>query len=299
MATATTTQLVLWYDQVGIQDVGLVGGKNASLGEMYRELSSQGVRIPNGFATTSEAYRFFMAESGLDERIMQILADLDTSDILNLRRRGHEVRQAILDTRLPIDLETAIAEAYGHLCEERGDMADVAVRSSATAEDLPNASFAGQQETYLNVRGASQLLDACHRCFASLFTDRAISYRVDMCEIPSNVIEATAFAELFDGFSIGSNDLTQLTLGVDRDSEIVAHIFSEQDPAVMASIASAIRAIKATDRKVGICGQAPSDYPGFAQFLLEQGIDSISLNPDAVIKTTLQIQEFERSLVKS
>jgi pyruvate,water dikinase len=117
-----------------------------------------------------------------------------------------------------------------------------------------------------------------------------------MCEIPSNVIEAEAFAEIFDGFSIGSNDLTQLTLGVDRDSEIVAHIFNERDPAVMHSLADVIRRVKRTGRKIGICGQAPSDYPDFAQFLVRQGIDSISLNPDVVVKTTLAIADMERGI---
>jgi pyruvate,water dikinase len=117
-----------------------------------------------------------------------------------------------------------------------------------------------------------------------------------MCEIPSNVLRAEAFAEIFDGFSIGSNDLTQLTLGVDRDSPFVAHLFDERDPAVKALVASVIRAAKAHGRKIGICGQAPSDYPEFAQFLVEQGIDSISLNPDAVMKTTLRILETEAAL---
>lgn len=116
-----------------------------------------------------------------------------------------------------------------------------------------------------------------------------------MCEIPSNVILAKEFAEIFDGFSIGSNDLTQLILGVDRDSEIVAHIFDERNPAVMRSIASVIRDAKAAGRKIGICGQAPSDYPEFAAFLVECGIDSISLNPDAVLRTTLSVLEMERS----
>ncbi len=115
-----------------------------------------------------------------------------------------------------------------------------------------------------------------------------------MCEIPSNVILAEQFAEIFDGFSIGSNDLTQLILGVDRDSEIVAHIFDERNEAVKTMIASVIAAAKAAGRKIGICGQAPSDYPEFARFLVEQGIDSISLNPDAVMKTTVTIIEAER-----
>jgi pyruvate,water dikinase len=117
-----------------------------------------------------------------------------------------------------------------------------------------------------------------------------------MCEIPSNVVRADAFAEIFDGFSIGSNDLTQLTLGVDRDSALVAHLFDERDPAVKALVASVIKAAKAKGRKIGICGQAPSDYPEFAQFLVEQGIDSISLNPDAVMKTTVRILETEGAL---
>ena len=114
-----------------------------------------------------------------------------------------------------------------------------------------------------------------------------------MCEIPSNVILADQFAEIFDGFSIGSNDLTQLTLGVDRDSEIVAHIFDERNDAVKQMIAAVIQAAKAKGRKIGICGQAPSDFPDFAAFLVEQGIDSISLNPDTVLKTTAAILEQE------
>lgn len=179
MATAITTDFIRWFDQVGIEDVGIVGGKNASLGEMYRELTSAGVRVPNGFATTAVAYEHFLAETGLDEKIQQILADLDTHDIANLRQRGSQVRHAILSAPMPDDLERAIVDAYTNLCLERGDVADVAVRSSATAEDLPDASFAGQQETYLNVKGETQLLDSCRRCFASLFTDRAISYRAD------------------------------------------------------------------------------------------------------------------------
>ena len=117
-----------------------------------------------------------------------------------------------------------------------------------------------------------------------------------MCEIPSNVILAEEFAEIFDGFSIGSNDLTQLTLGVDRDSEIVAHIFDERNAAVKQFIGSVIKAVRSKNRKIGICGQAPSDYPEFAQFLVERGIDSISLNPDAVLKTTAKILEMEKTL---
>jgi len=120
-----------------------------------------------------------------------------------------------------------------------------------------------------------------------------------MCEIPSNVILADAFAEIFDGFSIGSNDLTQLVLGVDRDSAIVAHLFDERDPAVKTMIASVIKTAKAKGRKIGICGQAPSDYPEFAQFLVEQGIESMSLNPDAVLKTLLAIAEMEKTRTRA
>lgn len=174
---AASQQLVRWFDQIGIEDVASVGGKNAALGELYQQLTKQGVSAPNGFATTASAYVSFLSESGLDEKIDQILADLDTTDIANLRERGQRVRHAILATEFPADLKDAIIHAYQQLSAERGQPVDVAVRSSATAEDLPDASFAGQQETYLNVQGEQALLDACRRCFASLFTDRAISYR--------------------------------------------------------------------------------------------------------------------------
>ncbi len=117
-----------------------------------------------------------------------------------------------------------------------------------------------------------------------------------MCEVPSNVILAAEFCQIFDGFSIGSNDLTQLTLGLDRDSALVSHIFDERNEAVMAMVKMAIATVKANGRKIGICGQAPSDYPEFARFLVEQGIDSISLNPDSVIKTRLEIALMEASL---
>ncbi len=175
----TKQEWVRWFDQIDLDDVPIVGGKNASLGEMYRELTPGGVRVPNGFATTSLAYRQFLDASGVGNAIEGMLSDLNTQDIQNLRDRGSRVRQAIMETELPADLSKSILAAYQQLCDESGGVVDVAVRSSATAEDLPDASFAGQQETYLNVRGAEQLLNTCRRCFASLFTDRAISYRVD------------------------------------------------------------------------------------------------------------------------
>jgi pyruvate, water dikinase len=170
---------IKWFKDTCIDDVPLVGGKNASLGEMVRELASKGVKVPDGFAITAEAFRHFIREAQLDERIRATLADLDTRDMANLSERGHAVRQAILSATLPAGLQTLIEAAYRQLQGDSTVPLDVAVRSSATAEDLPDASFAGQQETYLNVHGTTALLETCKRCFASLFTDRAISYRVD------------------------------------------------------------------------------------------------------------------------
>ena len=167
------------FASLGIDDIPLVGGKNASLGEMFQQLGHHGVRVPDGFAVTAEAYRHYLRSTGLDVRIRDILAGLDTADMDNLQRRGSEVRQAMLATPLPDDLEQEIVAAYRRLGGTPAEPLDVAVRSSATAEDLPDASFAGQQETYLNVQGAAALLECCRRSFASLFTDRAISYRVD------------------------------------------------------------------------------------------------------------------------
>jgi pyruvate,water dikinase len=179
MATLTQTEYVRWFSDIGLEDIPSVGGKNASLGEMYQTLGEEGVRVPNGFAVTAEAYRFFLRADGTDRKIRNILGDLNTRDLDNLHDRGSRARQAILAAEFPDELKDAILEAYGQLCGEGSRTLDVAVRSSATAEDLPDASFAGQQETYLNVQGPGALLDACRRCFASLFTDRAISYRCD------------------------------------------------------------------------------------------------------------------------
>jgi pyruvate,water dikinase len=179
MNSSPSHPFIKWFADITIEDVPLVGGKNASLGEMVRELASQGVKVPDGFAITAEAFRHFIREAQLDERIRATLADLDTHDMANLSERGHSVRQVILSATLPADLQTLIEAAYRQLQGSRTVPLDVAVRSSATAEDLPDASFAGQQETYLNVHGTAALLETCKRCFASLFTDRAISYRVD------------------------------------------------------------------------------------------------------------------------
>jgi len=173
------TPYVLWFKDLAIADVPLVGGKTASLGEMYNSLRPKGVRIPNGFAITAYAYRHLMESTGAMERVRAILADLDTSDMENLASRGRRIRALVRSLEFPPDLRDAVLAAYRQLGEQYGRDVDVAVRSSATAEDLPDASFAGQQETYLNIHGAEELLEACSRCFASLFTNRAISYRVD------------------------------------------------------------------------------------------------------------------------
>ena len=142
----TQASYIHWFDQIGIDDVPLVGGKNASLGEMYRELAPIGVKVPNGFAVTAQAYRYFLREAGLDQQIREIIEGLDTQNIANLRQRGKRVRHAIMAASLPTDLQQAIIEAYDQLSGPDHEWVDVAVRSSATAEDLPDASFAGQQE---------------------------------------------------------------------------------------------------------------------------------------------------------
>jgi len=169
--------LVLPFNVVGIADIPLVGGKNASLGEMIQQLSSQGVKVPTGFATTAYAYRYFITGAGLEVKLRKIFADLDVEDMANLQECGKQARSLMLETPFPLELQEAIARSYQSLCQEYSIDTDVAVRSSATAEDLPDASFAGQQETYLNVHGIKGVLESCHKCFASIFTDRAISYR--------------------------------------------------------------------------------------------------------------------------
>ena len=180
MVFAKKKQFILWFDQTGIEDVPLVGGKNASLGEMYQNLTKEGINVPNGFSVTAYAYQYFIEKAGIHEKIKEILSDLNTHDIDNLMTRGQKVRNTILKAEFPKELNDAIIKAYRDLSNSyKTEDVDVAVRSSATAEDLPDASFAGQQETYLNIEGEYLLLDACKRCFASLFTNRAISYRVD------------------------------------------------------------------------------------------------------------------------
>ncbi|MCF8081566.1 MAG: phosphoenolpyruvate synthase [Deltaproteobacteria bacterium] len=183
MAGDNRKKLILWFSEIGIGDVPLVGGKNASLGEMYQKLKENGINVPNGFAITAYAYRYFLKYAGIEDEIKRILQDLDTSNIENLLRKGRQVREIITHAEFPPDLTQAIYQAYetlgAHFNQKGLDNLDVAIRSSATAEDLPDASFAGQQDTYLNIRGKWNVLDACRKCFASLFTNRAISYRHD------------------------------------------------------------------------------------------------------------------------
>ncbi len=405
---STTPIYTLDFGEIGLKDVALVGGKNASLGQLFNALKPLGVGALDGFAATSDAYHRLLIERNLEFQLRSLLSDFDPEDVDELAARGHAARAAALETPLPDDLRSAILTAYDRLCVRLGREPELAVRSSATAEDLPEASFAGQQETFLNVRGREALLRATHACFASLFTDRAISYRarhgfdhlqvalsvgvqpmvrsdkasagviftldtesgfrdvvvvtgsyglgefvvqgvvtpdewtvfkptlanvkvmipfcrtVDegrrvieamaanglkqgedglevyaMCELPSNVILADEFLKVFDGYSIGSNDLTQLALGLDRDSGTVAHLFDERNAAVRQMIAREIEAAHFAGKPIGICGQAPSDYPDFAAWLVKEGIDSISLNPDTAIKTALVIAEEEAAQVQA
>ncbi|MFA5134256.1 MAG: phosphoenolpyruvate synthase [Patescibacteria group bacterium] len=201
MATARSKKLILWFNELGIKDVPLVGGKNASLGEMYRNLTKKGVSIPNGYAVTAAAYFYILDKAGIRDDVKRVLKDLNTHNLRNLQERGRKVRHLILTAKFPADLEQEIIANYRKLERQYGKNVDVAVRSSATAEDLPDASFAGQQETYLNIRGPKALIAACHRCFASLFTDRAISYRED---------------KHFDHFSIGLSIAVQKMVRSDK-----------------------------------------------------------------------------------
>ena len=172
-------RFISWFEEIGARDVNLVGGKNASLGEMIRTLGKKGVNVPSGFAITAEAYKYVIEKAGINQEIRNTLAGLDTHDMENLSRSGEKIRNLIRNAPCPEDLKQEIRIAYREMERRYGKNIDVAVRSSATAEDLPTASFAGQQESYLNVQGEDELLEKVMGCFASLFTNRAISYRVD------------------------------------------------------------------------------------------------------------------------
>jgi pyruvate,water dikinase len=186
---------IKWYEEITMEDLPLVGGKNASLGEMFQELAPKGINIPDGFAITVDAYWDVVKHNNLKSHIENILKNLDTHDIESISVTGKKIRDLIYHSEFPETLTQEITHCYQKLCEKYGSDTDVAVRSSATAEDLPDASFAGQQDTYLNIRGEKTIIDACKKCFASLFTNRAISYRYD---------------KGFDQFSVG------LSIGIQK-----------------------------------------------------------------------------------
>ncbi len=171
------SQHIKWFNELGIEDVDLVGGKNASLGEMYRNLTREGIRIPNGFAITADAYRFVLENNEVWEALHTLLDDLDPENVVQLQERGKRCREIIYNCTLPDEMIAQIEQAYQALKEEYGEDVSLAVRSSATAEDSPEASFAGQNESYLNIQGLDALLDAYKRCLASNFTDRSIHYK--------------------------------------------------------------------------------------------------------------------------
>jgi len=170
---------VRWFSDISLNDIALVGGKNASLGEMYRFLRPAGVLVPNGFAVTAQAYRDLLTAAGAWTPLEAILRGVDKRDLADLARRGARARELVYEAGIPAPMRAEIVAAYAELQAEYGPQLSVAVRSSATAEDLPQASFAGQHDSFLNIRGPDALIEACRRCFASIFTDRAISYRID------------------------------------------------------------------------------------------------------------------------
>lgn len=167
------------FEEISIKDINSVGGKNASLGEMIQNLTTKGVMVPGGFAITAQAYRHFLSANNLEEPLQKLLAQLDKNNLEAFVALGQQIRTLIAQAPIPADLTQAIKEAYQNLTKRYPAPCDVAVRSSATAEDLPATSFAGQQETYLNVRSEQELMTACSNAYASLFTDRALSYRID------------------------------------------------------------------------------------------------------------------------
>jgi len=191
---------IIDFKEAGLKDINQVGGKNASLGEMISNLSKEGIRVPAGFATTSKAYWHYLEHNALKEKIDSLLKDLNTHDVTALAETGKTIRNWIVHAKMPEDLQQEIVHGYQGLCEQ-GSCA-VAIRSSATAEDLPNASFAGQQETYLNIKGVENVINTCKRVYASLFTDRAISYRVDK-----------GFSHMDVALSIGIQKMVRADLG--------------------------------------------------------------------------------------
>ncbi|HRD40934.1 MAG TPA: PEP/pyruvate-binding domain-containing protein, partial [Bacteroidia bacterium] len=173
------TNYIISYDELGKNDVALVGGKNASLGEMANNLKSKGIQVPDGFATTAFAFQYFLQYNKLNQPLNDLFLKLDKKDFSNLSEIGEQARTLVRNAVIPTDLKQEIITAYKELCIKENREADVAVRSSATAEDLPTASFAGQHDSFLNINGNEDVVDAVHRCFVSLFNNRAIKYRED------------------------------------------------------------------------------------------------------------------------
>jgi len=194
---------ILWFREISMKDVGKVGGKNASLGELRNNLVAKGINVPDGFAVTADAYFYFLQKAGLDKEIERTLKNFNAHDLGALREKGEKIRKIILGAELPDDLKIEVKSAYQELSKSyNSESADVAVRSSATAEDLPGASFAGQQETFLNIKGAENVVEAVKKCFASLFTDRAIAYRQEM-----------GFSHLKIGLSAGVQKMVRSDVG--------------------------------------------------------------------------------------
>ena len=200
----TSYKYIKFFNQIGIKDIPVVGGKNASLGEMYQNLANKGIQIPNGIATTSDAYFYFLKESGLDSKIREKINNIDTNNLRKLSKVSQEIRDLIIKTPFPKDLEEEISMAYLELSKsEKINNLVVAVRSSATAEDLPDASFAGQQDTYLNISGVINVLISTKKCIASLFNDRAIVYRKDNKYDHTDVALSVGIQQLVDAKSAG------------------------------------------------------------------------------------------------
>ena len=208
----TSSHYIRWFSQLSLEDIALVGGKNASLGELYRELNPLGVFVPNGFALTAEAYRDCLTEAGAWPRLHELLDCLDKNDVRALQSAGAEARDIVYAATQRDALQREVNVAWRQLREEYGADLSVAVRSSATAEDLPDASFAGQHETFLNIRGEAMLFDACRRCFASIFTDRAISYRIDK-----------GFDHFKIGLSVGVMKMVRSRPGGERRDVLARH----------------------------------------------------------------------------
>ncbi len=394
------TKFTLDFSEINLSDINLVGGKNASLGELYNSLKSQGVNVLDGFATTAEAYRLFLRENDLEENLRFLFRDLDVKDTGELQKRGHAARETILKNPLlaalpnegvglariefiinhigvhpmaiaklaelkNITAKTAIEKKLAalnepdareffirNLAEGIGKIAaafypkPVIVRTSdfktnEYANLLGGAEFEPKEENpMLGFRGASRYADERYRAGFALECAALKRVRDEMgltnvkvmipfcrtikeaakviselernglvqgendleiyamCELPSNVVRAKDFLEIFDGFSIGSNDLTQLVLGIDRDSGTISDLFDEEDAAVKDMISQAIKAAREAGKPIGICGQAPSDKPEFAAWLVREGITSVSLNPDSAFKTRFVIAEAEKAFLE-